>query len=392
MSRFLAVVKDKNIRILIAYGGLRSVVFVGSGLFAYYVLSVLSYPARILGIIVSAGFLASAMGSVLGGHLTDNIGRKQTLAVSSILAGAGWMALSLSGDWLQSAFSYGVVSGMTACAFPAYTAVVAEYTPEDIGGGLGVINTATSIVSSIGAFVGAATARCLGFRILFVVVSLPWLLSVCPILWMEEREKEESGKPESSPLSHLLMLRENQGLLIMSLSVLMVTVGGYAANFYPDYVKREFVVESIRMGVFDSIYSAVWAATNFPMGLLSDKVGRRIVVFVGYFLMGAAWILFPVPRSLFWLYVLYAVYSLGNSMGFFTTALVADISPEGMKGTAVGVFNSFMYFGVFMSGIVGGVLWEKIGALASFRTSCAALLFAATIIYSLVKGRDMSQN
>jgi MFS family permease len=171
----------------------------------------------------------------------------------------------------------------------------------------------------------------------------------------------------------------------MSLSVLLVTVGGYVSSFYPDYVKKTFSVDQFQMGLFDSVYAALWAVSSYPMGLLSDKVGRKKVIVPGYALMGLAWLLFAVPQSLPWLFILYAVYSLGNSMGVYTTALVMDIASEQKKGTGVGIFNCFMYLGVFLSGIIGGVLWESIGALASFIVAFVTFTAAALIINFLVK-------
>jgi MFS family permease len=385
-SRLWKLIKNGNIQILIVYGGLRSIVLVGSSLFTFYVLSFLSAPPRILGIIISVGFLASALGSVLGGYLTDKVGRKHTFVVSSVLSGLGWIALSLSQDWVHVALSYGLINGMMVCAFPAYTAVVSDSVPEDVGGGLGILMTVFNFVSIVGAVLGAATAKYLGFRYLFVIIAFPWFLSAYPILRIKERKSEETEKSsQTTSLNPLRMLRKNPSLLILSLSILLGTVGGYVASFYPDYVKKAFSVDQFQVGLFDSVYAALWAVSNYPMGLLSDKVGRKRVIVPGFTLMGLAWLLFTVPQSLPWLFILYAVYSLGNSMGFYTTALVMDITSEQKKGTAVGILNCFMYLGVFLSGIVGGVLWESIGALASFRVAFATFTAAALTINFFVK-------
>jgi len=82
------------------------------------------------------------------------------------------------------------------------------------------------------------------------------------------------------------------------------------------------------MGVFDSVYALVWMISNYPAGWLSDAIGRRRVIAMGFLLMGIAWAPFSLPKNLIWLYILYGLYSVGNSMGYFTTALAMDIVPK----------------------------------------------------------------
>ncbi|MFX0198663.1 MAG: hypothetical protein ACFFCW_21280, partial [Candidatus Hodarchaeota archaeon] len=62
-------------------------------------------------------------------------------------------------------------------------------------------------------------------------------------------------------------------------------------------------------------------------------------------------------------------------------------------GIAVGVLNFFMYIGIFLSGIIGGILWENFGALKSFRISFITVIVASLFIYFFVKspGQKLSK-
>ncbi len=394
LSRFFTVSRNKNIQILLVYRGLRSIIFVGSALFAFYVLSILSAPPKILGIIISVGYLASMFGSILGGYLTDMVGRKLTLAMSSLLAGCGWITLSLSQNWIQTALSYGLTTGMMVCAYPAYTALVSDSLPEDVGSGLGILNTVTGIIWAFGALLAATTAEYLGFGFLFLIIALPYFLSIFPILRIEEQELEETRKPiKLMRFNRFNILRESPSLFILSLSVLLGTFGLYSVNYYPDFIEKTFHVGTLQMGIFDSIYIITWALTNYPMGSLSDRTGRKNIIVFGYILVGLAWLFFPLPHSLYWLFIIYAVYSIGSSMGYFTTALAMDVTSKQKKGTAVGVLNFFMYIGIFLSGIIGGILWENFGALKSFRISFITVIVASLFIYFFVKspGQKLSK-
>lgn len=389
LSRFFIVIRNKNIQILLVYRGLRSIIFAGSALFAYYVLTIQSLSPKILGIIISVGFLFSMIGSILGGYLTDMVGRKLTLVLSSFLAGCGWIALSLSQNWIQIALSYGIITGMMVCAYPAYTALVSDSLPEDVGKGLGILNTVAGIIWAIGALLAATTAQYLGFGFLFIIIALPYFLSIFPILRIEELELEDTRKPfKLVRFNHLNILKERPNLFILSLSVLLLTFGLYSVNYYPDYVEKTFNVSTFQMGIFDSIYQITWALTNYPMGVLSDRMGRKSVIIFGYTLIGLAWLLFPLPHSIYWLFIIYSIYSIGSSMGYFTTALALDVTSKQKKGTAIGILNFFMYIGIFLSGIIGGILWEYFGAIASFRISFCTVIVVILIIYFFVKSPE----
>ena len=82
---------------------------------------------------------------------------------------------------------------------------------------------------------------------------------------------------------------------------------------------------------------------------------------------------------------------LGNFVGLVTTlfmfflafnlleatlpSLVSKIAPAGSKGTAIGVYNSFQFFGLFLGGTLGGFLAQHVGYAAVFVFS-AGLAFA----------------
>jgi len=148
--------------------------------------------------------------------------------------------------------------------------------------------------------------------------------------------------------------------------------------FYPDYVKATFVVKEFEVAIFDSVYSIIWTASNYPGGLLYDKVGKKIVL-LGYLLMGVAWLMFPILNHLVLVYAVYGVYSLGNSLGYFMTTLALSTASPKEKGIALGAMNTFMYIGVATAGLIGGFLWTFLGTVFSF-----VLAFVSCTVSSLL--------
>jgi len=117
-----------------------------------------------------------------------------------------------------------------------------------------------------------------------------------------------------------------------------------------------------RAGPLRFALNAVWTLSNWPAGVLADRVGRGWAAMTGYALMGVAWLLFPLAPSLFAIYMLYSLYCLGNSMGFYASVFALDVAPERFKVLAVGFFDAIMYSGSALGDGAGGMLWQRWGA------------------------------
>jgi len=170
-------------------------------------------------------------------------------------------------------------------------------------------------------------------------------------------------------------------LLWVCASVFVVTLGGYCHAFYPYFVQEQFTADVRKLAVFDSIYNGVWMLSNWPAGLLADQLGRGRMAMMGYGLMGLAWLFFPLGPSLSLLYLFYAVYCLGNSIGFYASIFAQDVAPAGHKGRAVGLFNATMHLGTSLGDGAGGLLWQKWGARFSFTLAAAANLLGASLLF-----------
>lgn len=387
MSQLISLMKNRNVQLLSSYFFLRNIFRLGATLFAFYVLSVLGTTPGQYGGVIFAGYAVSAFTSFMGGSAADRIGRKRTFLLGVPLIGLGWLSLVFLKNWVYVAVTYGIIMGVDAGIYPAYTGLVSQSVrEEELGGGLGFLNTISSAFSILGALLAGVIAEYYGFPILYMLLGISCFLAITPLIKLKEEKLanySESTWRESVSLSNVLRSRS---LLYLCFAVFLVCVGGYMSMFYPDYVRMNFAVTSIHMGAFDSIYGAVWTMSNYPAGRLSDVIGRKKVIVSGYLLVGITWAIFPMPKSLIWLYVLYGLYSVGNSMGYFTTALAMDIVSKERQSTAVGIFNSIMFLSVSISGVVGGILWTKLVTL-SFILPLPAYFVASTIILLLVKRR-----
>jgi MFS family permease len=104
-------------------------------------------------------------------------------------------------------------------------------------------------------------------------------------------------------------------------------------------------------------------------------------IYLGFALAGAAW----------QVWVLYALYGVYYGLAYGTSkALVADLVPAELRGTAYGTYNAMIGLLDLPASLIAGLLWEGIGSWSGFGASApfffgAAMALAAAIGMALWK-------
>ncbi|HEX7557285.1 MAG TPA: MFS transporter [Leptolinea sp.] len=118
--------------------------------------------------------------------------------------------------------------------------------------------------------------------------------------------------------------------------------------------------------VFNLIYSLI----STPAGSLSDRIGRRRLIVGGWLVYAAIYFGFALAQAGWQVWVLYVIYGLYYGMAFGTAnALVADLVPEKLRGTAYGTYNAVIGILSFPSSLIAGLLWQGVGSWSGFGPS-----------------------
>lgn len=131
------------------------------------------------------------------------------------------------------------------------------------------------------------------------------------------------------------------------------------------------------------VLSAVRMITSMPLGMLSDRVGRRALIVSGWLVYAMVYLGFAAAKHPWHVWVLFALYGLyfGLTEGV-EKAFVADIVPAHLRGTAYGAFNFAVGVGALPASIIAGALWQKFGAAYAFGFGAAAA-FAASVLLAV---------
>lgn len=124
------------------------------------------------------------------------------------------------------------------------------------------------------------------------------------------------------------------------------------------------------------LFNLTYAASAYPLGVLSDRLGRWRMLVGGWALYSAVYFGFSVSArgSIWWLFPLYGL-SMGLTEGV-GKALISGHVPVLRKGTALGVFHMGLGLTALASNVVAGLLWDHVSPSAPFRLGGAVALVA----------------
>lgn len=223
------------------------------------------------------------------------------------------------------------------------------------------------------------------YREVFLFASVPVALGLFVIIFFVHEEKTRPRPAEAAaPPPLRLSLSEFDGnfkrfLLVIALFTLSNSTDAF------------LLLRAEQAGIPLAVIPLLWMLlhlskvfSSLVFGDLSDKLGRKKLIFAGWILYALVYGGFAFVAEAWQAAVLFLVYGLyfGLTEGV-EKALVADLVPEQKRGTAYGLYNLAFGVTVFPASLWFGYVWTQHGAAAAFLISAcisvAAALFLLTI-------------
>jgi len=139
--------------------------------------------------------------------------------------------------------------------------------------------------------------------------------------------------------------------------------------------------------LFYLVYNIVYCLASYPASRLSDRIGRKKLLVMGYFFYGLVYLGFAVNNSLNMYWLLFGIYGLyiGFTEGV-EKALVADIAPQDLRATAIGLHATLVGIGLLPASLLAGMLWKFVGPAWPFYFGAFLGIFASVSFWFILKG------
>ena len=165
--------------------------------------------------------------------------------------------------------------------------------------------------------------------------------------------------------------------------IFMVIVGiftlGNSSDAFLVLRAQDLGVNVIGVLAMVATFNLIYALISTPAGSLSDRIGRRKLIVGGWLVYALIYLGFGLAQTGWQVWALYALYGGYYGMAFGTAnALVADLVPAELRGTAYGSYNAIIGLLALPASVIAGVLWQGIGAWNGFGPS-APFIFGGTL-------------
>jgi DHA1 family multidrug resistance protein-like MFS transporter len=140
---------------------------------------------------------------------------------------------------------------------------------------------------------------------------------------------------------------------------------------------------AVMVGFINSAFLLTSGVFSFPLGLLADRWGLKIVVTVGLLISLATSLLLAVSVAPWQLLVIYLFFGLGlAAIGPTLMAYVADLSPSTHLGRSYGAYTLSIYSGMSLGPALGGWVAYCLGFRLLF--VAAAVLVGLVVLLAMV--------
>ena len=353
----------------------------------------LGVPMTVVGLIFLFSSGAGAFGQILGGELADRVGRKKVMIFSMASRSVVFALISVvmmnHGDYAVIGMLI-VGSNFFGSFFePASSAMVADLVePSKRLEAYGLLRIGQNIGWTLGPLLGGLLAI-ISYSSLFLLTAF-CTASVAFIVILLVSDSMSSTKTERFNVRDLLAVRKDTVFAAFCLiSVLLSLVTAQMSSVYSVYSEKVVGVQVYEVGYLYAINGIMVVFLQFPVARWVSRFRMTNAISMGAFLYAIGYFLVAFTNDFFTLAFCMAVISMGEIVvSPALSNLVANMSPENMRGRYMGVYGLFSSFGWSMGPLAGGVLMDAfVGTPIILWGGVASFAIAASIGYLALRSR-----
>ena len=341
----------------------------------------------LIGLSLGVYGLTQAIFQIPFGILSDRMGRKKVIAFGLLIFALGSIVAGLASSIEWVIIGRAIQGGGAVSA--AVLALTADLTREQQRTkAMAIIGVSIGMVFMISVTVSAPLSGFIGIRGLFwltavlalAAIAVLYLIVPTPVTMPLHRDVLPVTGQLKQVMQNPNLLRLDFGIFVLHLILTalfvvlpmqLVDIGGLDISAHWKVYLPVLIVSVLIMS---------------PIVRASAQQHRVTAIFrIGISVLSAALILMAVATSgghpsFYWLLVALCLFFVGfNMLEALLPSLVSRVAPAASKGTAIGIYNGLQFLGIFVGGVLGGLVLGRYGAAAVY-WSCAGFALVWLVV------------
>jgi MFS family permease len=316
-----------------------------------------------VGMILLAAGLCSAVSQAFGGALSDRFGRRPILlmaALASIFLYSGLAVLiGISAPVWAIAIVYIAGRSMLITTRPVISAMVADFTSkEKLTEAYGILRIGANIGWAAGPAIGGYLATFVPYAWLFGVPVLTCgIVSLIVFFFVHE---SSHGVSKKVGFRSMLPTADDRAFMVfVVLSLLVFIVAGQLSSTLSIFAVDRVGFSTAQYGLLLTLNGLIVIFFQYPMTLALRRLAKFRALMLGSLLYGFGYLSLGWITQFGWALGAMAIITTGEIINSpVTLSVIGELSPQDQRGRYMGLFGLSETIGIAMGPLLGGILLD----------------------------------
>ena len=363
-----------------------AILFTGFGLFPLLPLYAAEFDASpsFIGIYLAITYIAISIGSILAGQLSERLPRKTLFSAAGLLGIPSLILLGQARSLWQVVFLTALVWFAGGIGLSIANVLTGLHTTSATRGkAFGL----TSLASPLGAMLGGLAVGQMvgwqGYPLMFVALALVWTIwPVLAIFKIEDKPICIAANPAQQVAAPVH--RPGTVFLLLLLTVLLASMAVSVVRLGLSLSMQAGHFSASDVSIANAIGGLVTIPLTLMIGALSDKLGRKRFLMLGYLIAAGGTVMLLAAQQLWQFWVVSSLVLVARSViTSLSPAYATDLLSRRALGRALPLVGTMNW----VSGVIGfagsGYVLDAFGATSLYGAAASAAVIAGVVIIFL---------
>jgi len=372
-----------------------AIVFIGFGLFPVLPLYAAEFGAdpSFIGIFLAITYIAISLGSIVAAQLSERFSHKSLYLTAGLLGAVALLLLGLASALWQVVlltalvwFAGGVGLSVSSILTTIHT------TSSERGKAFGLLAMTSPLGALIGSLVIGRLVAWSGYPLMFIVLAVEW--SMFPVLAMTKVQYEPTCEPSSArpARAHSSSPQPGNNFMLLLMTVFLASMAVSVGRMGLSMTMKDQLFSASEVSTANAFGGLFTIPVTLMIGGLSDRLGRKSFLVMGYVLAMGSTMLLIAARELwqFWL-VASLVLASRSVITAMSPAYATDLLSRRSLGRALPLVGTMNW----VSGVIGfagsGYVIDTFGSTSLYGgTTIMAALAGVLVMFLPVSLKKMA--